>query len=127
MYGQIPFPPRRPGAAPPSSDGESPRPEGGGGATPQSRPIGDRELRLTAALYAQIRRIMEHVRATGELPPGNRPIGGGHIGLRLIIERRGTDITLTPDEQLVYDAIRRARRLPFGSAALVEEEAMHGS
>jgi hypothetical protein len=49
-------------------------------------------------------------------------MGGGHIGLRLLIETRGTDIDLTPDEELVYDAMIRERRLPGGRAIVVEPE-----
>jgi hypothetical protein len=40
--------------------------------------------------------------------------------MRLLIEARGTDVTLTPDEQLVYDAILREGRLPGGGIRLVE-------
>ena len=78
------------------------------------------ELKLTAALYTQFRGVLDHVRATGRLPEtlGN---GGACIGLRLLIERRGTDITLTPDEQLVFDAILRERRLPGGRAILIPQ------
>ena len=77
----------------------------------------ERELKLTAALYAQIRGVLEHIRATGRLPKKINA-GGAHIGMRLLIERRSTDITLTPDEQLVYDAIIRGKRLPGGSVIL---------
>lgn len=84
--------------------------------------LSDRELRLTAALYASYGPTLEHVRATGHLPE-EIPTGGRDIGMRLLIERRGTDITLTPDEQLVYDAIVRSGRLSGGSVVLLEEEA----
>jgi len=39
----------------------------------------------------------------------------------VIIRRRGRDITLSPDEQLVYDAILKDRRLPGGGVILVPE------
>lgn len=86
-----------------------------------SWPHSERELKLTAALYASRPRILEHVRATGSLPR-EFTLGGGHIGARLLIEARGTDITLTPDEQLVYEAIVRDGRLPGGSVRLVRPE-----
>jgi hypothetical protein len=80
-----------------------------------------KEIKLTAALYASRVGVVANVRSTGSLP-ANIPMGGGHIGLRLLIERRGTDIDLTPDEELVYDAIIRERRMPGGSARLVDPE-----
>jgi hypothetical protein len=76
------------------------------------------ELKLTAALYAARPGVVEHVRATGRLPERIN-MGGAEIGLRHLIKDRGRDITLTEDEQLVYDAIVRDRRLPGGSAHLV--------
>jgi hypothetical protein len=80
-----------------------------------------KEIKLTAALYASRVGVVAHVRSTGSLP-ANIPMGGGHIGLRLLIETRGTDIDLTPDEELVYDAMIRERRLPGGRAIVVEPE-----
>jgi hypothetical protein len=82
--------------------------------------LNERELKITAALYASRDGVVEHVLATGELPQ-SIPTGGAHIGMRLLIERRGVDITLTPDEQLVFDAIMREGRLPGGSVRLVSE------
>jgi virulence-associated protein VagC len=64
--------------------------------------------------------VLDHLRATGKLPE-DLEMPGAYIGMRLLIERRGTDITLTPDEQLVYDAILRENRLPGGSVHLVDE------
>ncbi len=81
----------------------------------------EQELKLTAALYAGRRSVVEHVRSTGRLPE-EIPMGGAHIGMRLLIERRGRDIILTEDEQLVYDAILREGRLPGGSVHLVPRE-----
>jgi hypothetical protein len=80
----------------------------------------ERELKLTAALYAGRRDVLEYVRSTGKLP-AEIPTGGAHIGMRLLIERRGVDIELTPDEQLVYDVILREKRLPGGAVHLVDE------
>lgn len=88
--------------------------------------LSDRELKLTAALYAARPGVVDHVRETGELPP-RIPRGGGDIGLRLLIERRGTDIELTDDEQLVLDAILRDGRLPGGSAILIDDDGPEGS
>jgi hypothetical protein len=41
--------------------------------------------------------------------------------MRLFIEKRGTDITLTSDEQLVYDTLIEEKQLPGGSVILVDE------
>ncbi|MCI0534810.1 MAG: hypothetical protein L0Z50_06255 [Verrucomicrobiales bacterium] len=79
-----------------------------------------RELKLTAALYAKMRGVLEHVRRTGKLPDKIEN-GGAHIGMRLLIQKRGTNITLTDDEQLIYDAIIREERLPRGGVVLVDE------
>jgi hypothetical protein len=78
-----------------------------------------RELRLTAALYARSG-AAAHLRETGRLP---ERIGGpwSVIPMRLLIGERGPDPTLTPDEQLVYDAILREGRLPGGAVRLVGE------
>lgn len=80
-----------------------------------------KQLKLTAALYASRFGVVAHVRCSGILPH-HFDLGGGHIGLRLLIERRGTDIDLSPDEKLVYDAIIREKRTPGGSAILVDPE-----
>ena len=76
------------------------------------------ELKLTAALYAKRKVIVDHVRATGHLPDEIHT-GGMDIGMRLLIKQRGTDITLSEDEQLIYEAILNERRLPGGGVILV--------
>jgi hypothetical protein len=80
----------------------------------------ERELKLTAAVYARLG-AAKHVRETGMLPDR---IGGAwnYMPINRIIRERGTDLTLTPDEQLIFDAIIRERRLPGGSVCLIEEE-----
>ncbi len=78
------------------------------------------ELKLTAALYIK-RGAAEHIRRTGKLPE-SIPTGGMHIGMRLLIEERGRDITLSSDERLVYDAIIKERRLPGGSVRLISKD-----
>lgn len=80
-----------------------------------------KELKLTAALYASRPGVVAHLRFAGILP-SDINMGGGCIGLHLLIESRGPDIDLTPDEELVYDAIIRERRFPGGRAILVEPE-----
>ena len=42
--------------------------------------------------------------------------------MRLIIEERGLDFELTPDEQLVYDALIREGRLSGGAVRLVDPQ-----
>jgi len=78
-----------------------------------------RELKLTAALYAKRKGVLEHVRNTGKLPEQINT-GGFNIGMNILIRKRGTDITLTDDEQLVLDAILREKRLPGGRVVLID-------
>jgi hypothetical protein len=80
----------------------------------------DRELRLTAALYALRPGVLDHVKATGRLPE-RIPTGGSNIGMQLLIERRGVNLTLTAEEQLVYEAIVLGGTLPGGHVLLVDE------
>ena len=84
----------------------------------EPKPHSERELKLTAVVYT-MHGAAKHVRETGKLP---ETIGGpwSVIPMRLAIERRGTDPTLTEDEQLVYDAILKEGRLPGGAVRLVE-------
>jgi hypothetical protein len=72
-------------------------------------------------LYASRPGVLEQVRATGRLPE-EVDMGGAHIGMRLLTEARGRDIALTPEEQLVYEAILREGRLPGHGVHLVEPE-----
>ncbi len=80
----------------------------------------DLDLKLTAVVYT-MHGAAKHLRETGKLP---ETIGGlwSVIPMRLAIERRGTDPTLTEDEQLVYDAILKEGRLPGGAVRLVQKE-----
>jgi hypothetical protein len=80
----------------------------------------EKELKLTAAVYASRAAVVETIRETGKLPE-TIELGGFPIATNVIIRQRGTDITLSEDEQLVYDAILRERRLPGGSVRLVED------
>ena len=79
----------------------------------------ERELKLTAIVYARMG-AAAHLRATGRLPDR---IGGlwNVIPMRLVIEERGTDPILTPDERLVYEAIIREGRLPGGAVHLTND------
>jgi len=79
-----------------------------------------RERKLTTALFTHLPGVLESVRATGRLPPSFRSPGGGEIGLRILIERRGVDIELTEDERLVFDAIEIYDG-PIGGAILIED------
>lgn len=85
--------------------------------TSDRAPIIDRELRLTAALYAGRPGVVKHLKETGRLP-ATIDMGGVTIQSRLLIEGRGIDIELTPDETLVYEAILREGRLPGGHISL---------
>ena len=85
----------------------------------------EQELKLTAGLYT-MRGAAEHVRRTGKLPE-TIYTGGMHIGMRILIEERGRDITLTVDEQLFYSAILEERRLPGGCVRLLPEGPERGA
>lgn len=80
----------------------------------------ERELRFTATLYAARPGVLKHLKETGRLP-AQINMGGVEIQSRLLIERRGTDIELTPEETLVYDAIVREGRLPGDHVTLLAE------
>ncbi len=84
------------------------------------RELSNKELKLTAAVYATIKRVVDTVRETGKLPDTINS-GGLHIAANVIIRRRGEDITLTEDERLVYDAILREGWLPGGCVRLISE------
>ena len=79
-----------------------------------------KELKLTAAIYASRPGVVKHVQKTGKLPKRINT-GGAQIQILVIIERRGTNLRLTSDEKLVYEAILRERRLPGGGAILVDK------
>lgn len=87
----------------------------------EPKPYSNKEIKLTAAVYAKVTSILKHVKETGKLPQEiNMP--WLYIPMNLIIRERGTDITLDEDEKLIYDAIMRERRLPAGGVRLVEDE-----
>jgi hypothetical protein len=79
----------------------------------------ERELKVTAVLYARLGAVA-HLRETGRLAD---KIGGmqNSIPMNLVLQERGTDPTLTEEEQLVYDAIVREHRLPGGAVRLISE------
>lgn len=79
-----------------------------------------RELKLTAAIYAKSAGVLESIRTTGKLPMTIHN-GGFPTAMRLLIKQRGTDIVLTTDEQIVYNAILSERRLPGGGVILLDE------
>ncbi len=85
----------------------------------EKQKLSEQELKLTAAIYAARPGVVDYLKETGKLPE-SIPTGGANIGARILIRERGTDITLTENEQLVYDAIKREGRLPGGCVMLVE-------
>jgi hypothetical protein len=80
----------------------------------------NKELKLTAAVYATSRKLVEYIEEHGTLP-AEIPLNGFPIAMKKIIEWRGTDLELTEKEKLVYDAILASGRLPGGVVNLVED------
>ncbi len=80
--------------------------------------LSERELKLTAALYARLG-AHRHMRRRGRLP--GLPDDGCHwVPVQEIVRARGVDLSLTPDEQAVYDAFCRAGRVPGGAVRVME-------
>ena len=94
------------------------------GPTAAKREMSERERKLTAAIYAQLTGVVEHVRRLGTLPEGMKTARGAEFGLRLLVTRRGLDIELTEDERLVADALAASGTVPAGCAALLDARAL---
>ena len=79
--------------------------------------LSERDLRLTAALYARLgaHRGMRR----GRLPQVDDD-GCHWVPVQEIVRTRGVDLSLTPDEQLVYDAFCRSGRVPGGAVRVME-------
>ena len=73
------------------------------------------EAKVTAAVYTQLSGILDHVRSTGRLPDTIESVNALAI-LAYVVESRGADINLTPDEQLVYAAMIKEGRMDGGMA-----------
>ena len=80
----------------------------------------ERELKLTAILYATRSDIVAHVTATGKLP-AKIPLGGFPTAMNFLLRRRGLDSPLSESETLVFKAIKHDKLLPGGGVILVEE------
>lgn len=78
--------------------------------------LSEQDLKLTAALWAD-QGADDHLRRSGRLPDA---IGDDSWwAVPQIIATRGTDLALTPDEQLVYDAFCREGRVPNSAVRLM--------
>jgi hypothetical protein len=89
------------------------------GETAASHPMSDRERKLTAAIYAQVPGVVDHVRRTGKLPPRMTAARGAEIGLRVLVQERSLDIELSENERLVFDAITASADVPAGCAVVL--------
>jgi hypothetical protein len=79
--------------------------------------LSERELKLTAALYARLG-AHRHMRR-GRLP--QLVDDGCHwVPVQEIVRERGVDLSLTRDEQVIYDAFCRAGRVNGGSVRVME-------
>ena len=67
--------------------------------------ISERGRKIDAILYTGRGLVLEYVKATGHMPRIDKASFG--LGFAHIIAKRGPDPELTPDEQLVYDALVR--------------------
>lgn len=80
----------------------------------------EREIRLTAILYATREEVVRHVEKTGKLP-GKIPLGGFPTAMNVILKRRGLEPVLSQKEELVLGAIHSELVLPGGGVILVED------
>jgi len=80
----------------------------------------ERELKLTAILYATRGEVVAHVASTGKLP-AEIPLGGFPTAMNFLLRRRGLNSPLSKSEMLVFEAIERDKLLPGGGIILVEE------
>ncbi len=87
---------------------------------PENKPY-PKTLRINAALYALAPGVLAHVKTTGALPE-NIEFGGAPVAMKLLIAKRGTDITLSADEELVCQALIKLGKYPAGSIVLLDEE-----
>jgi hypothetical protein len=86
----------------------------------ETRAMSDRERRLTAAVYAQIPGVLDHVREQGRVPRSRwLPGGGPEAKLRSLVQRRGLDLELSEAERMVYGAIGAEGDAPAGRAVLI--------
>lgn len=79
--------------------------------------LSERELRLTAALYA---RLGAHRRMRRGRVPQLEDDGCQWVPVREIVRERGVDLSLTPDEQRLYDAFCKMGRVPGGAVRVME-------
>jgi hypothetical protein len=84
----------------------------------ETRPMSERERKLTSAVYAQNPAVLEHVRREGRLPR-SVPGGGREIGLRVLVRQRGLDLHLTEPEREIYGALVTDGDAPGGRAVLL--------
>ena len=80
----------------------------------------ERELKLTAILYATRSDVVEHVASKGKLP-AKIPLGGFPTAMNFLLRRRGLDSALSESETLVFEVIKHDKMLPCGGVILVEE------
>jgi len=80
----------------------------------------DRELKLTAILYATRKDVVERLVAQGSMPV-KIPLGGFPTAMNFLLRQRGLDSVLSEKETLVFEAIKREKCLPGGGVVLVEE------
>jgi len=80
--------------------------------------LSERELKLTAALYAK---LGAHRRMRRGRVPRLADDGCHWLPVQEIVRERGVDLSLTTDEQLVYNAFCRAGRVNGGSVRVMEQ------
>jgi hypothetical protein len=71
----------------------------------------ERELKFTAVIYASRSEIVEYIRKNGKLP-ARVPLGGFPTAMNLFAVKHGTEVELSEEAGLVFDAILKERRLP---------------
>jgi hypothetical protein len=83
----------------------------------ETRAMTERERKLTAAVFAQLPGVLDHVRRERCLP-SRAPGGGRETMLRALIDRRGFDIELSAPEREVYAVLGADAEVPAERAAI---------
>jgi hypothetical protein len=83
----------------------------------ETRAMSERERKLTAAVFAQLPDVVDHVRRKRCVPSHVRG-GGRETMLRAVIDRRDFDLELSALEREVYAVLGAAAEVPAERAVI---------